>query len=1067
MEILTLGVGTPSSVTSLLLVGLLSTGPVVSTPNAVGSFVKQAGTGAQAVTGVGFTPKAVLLFGVNHTSRDFTDGLESTFGLTDGAFSVSLTALSQDNAGTTDVHRAYAEGYVFLSISATGTVLSRAAHVSFDADGFTVTWDTNDGAATIINYVAFGGDDLEAKVGVFDTATSTGAQAVTGIGFRPTAVLCVGAWNTATSETSDFFTTSLQWMAMSAANASVIAGGACNVTSEDNAAAANTSRYQRTDKAMSGLRSGISGGVGTVYFDASPTSFDADGFTVTWTAADPTTIGRYYLALRGIEARCGVIVQPTTTGEQAVTCDGILPELVLAMSVGDVAQSPEVPVSESRLWFGAASMAAARGIWIGDVDAADPTVSARATTQDRLVLSATPNASGSVSATQTEASLAGVSSERFVLDWSNVDATPRQILFIAFGAAVEDPPSPGGEVPSGTNPAAQILPTGTKRLFFRLMLGGSPTVTYEFGETRAHVNITAEPRLVSVSEITREFSESVRGTEVTVVIADGETRQFRTLANTMSLRGLDAEILLWGDTERYANQDYYRLFLGRVKAHRPLGGWLYEFTLRDVLSEDLAVLADAPRIPPGNLTVSDFPGMEAQYEGRAIPLVLGACDDEQEPGNIVSQPQGVIPPVILGQVNFAEMWGGIDQDVIAAIWSQCALPANGIWKVYYNTPTDPYQRILIPESAYGSIVWTPGKTGWSETGLTNDYVLYPLPLSAVTRRWTPFFVAADHPYAQAYKNGQILVAGNIYGVSEDAEGGGLYLSDAPRIYQWLLTNFFYNTYLNGDYYALPTFTLGHAIVDTDTVEATVTRLRGFGGGFYDVGFMLGRGGQQQTLRHILEELCAGVDMQQGINRHGQIVLGVEDPDEVATVNLSDLHDIEDGQFETWADGENYRDTAEFVYGYRYVPPVAPIPTPAEGETLPATSLGDYTEWSSGLQRYTLSAAVTAHGGTASPPLHVENYVVRQSAVAADVIQRKIARLAGPAPGYDGQRLFRLTTSWQGLQKDGVDIELGTVIAIDHIEGYGASGYEGQRARVTKITVDAQRARVMLEGNVLA
>jgi hypothetical protein len=58
-------------------------------------------------------------------------------------------------------------------------------------------------------------------------------------------------------------------------------------------------------------------------------------------------------------------------------------------------------------------------------------------------------------------------------------------------------------------------------------------------------------------------------------------------------------------------------------------------------------------------------------------------------------------------------------------------------------------------------------------------------------------------------------------------------------------------------------------------------------------------------------------------------------------------------------------------------------------------------------------------------------------------------------------MFRISTSWQAL-----DVELGDVIAIDHIDGLGASGFEGQRGRVLRITDDLQNARITIEGRLL-
>jgi hypothetical protein len=633
------------------------------------------------------------------------------------------------------------------------------------------------------------------------------------------------------------------------------------------------------------------------------------------------------------------------------------------------------------------------------------------------------------------------------------------------------PPEGGGEVGAGVNPPVAILPTGVLRLFFRMSSGtGSPKTVVTGAETTLRdpgswFGGHKPPILLSVTPVDRELTDdgSFRGTELRVVVADAPRANgealFRTMSTTHTLSGAYFEYFVVSDTVRYALGEPYRLFAGHVYSHKALPGWKYELVVRDVLSERIADLDEAPRVPPDRLSVADFPGMDAEYEGRAVPLVLGHCSDEDETGLIAQDPQGVIPPVILGQINFTH-WGGINQEVIACIWSQSALAANGVWTVYYNPLNTPDVRVVIPISSYGVDVWTPGLPGWEETGLATDYADYPLPLGATTRRYTPFFVRADQALAQAFREGRVLVAANLYGVSENADGTGLYLDDAPRVWQWLIVNQLFSPYKTGEYADIPMLDDEFSIIDTDSVEATVTRLRSFlPGGTYPVGFLLGRDGSQQTLRHVLGELCAGVLMEQGLNRHGQLMVDVEDVDAVATVSLSDLFDIADGEFSVWIDQAAHRNRIEYVYGRRYVAPSAPPAAPAEGEPLPAQPLKPYHEWTSGLRVMTNDPAIAAFGRQRTQVM--ENYVVRNADVAENVAARMLQRLAGPSPAFDGPRMFSLTTSWQGLQ-----VELGTVIAITHVEGMGATGYEGTRGRVTKISVDGQAARITIEGRIL-
>lgn len=625
-----------------------------------------------------------------------------------------------------------------------------------------------------------------------------------------------------------------------------------------------------------------------------------------------------------------------------------------------------------------------------------------------------------------------------------------------------DPPAPGGELPEGIEPLTSDLPIGITRIFGLLTYGeGSPYSELAVAETDLNDPSTwygghKEPWLISVSTIERELSDSLRGVEVTLRVADPD-RVFRALATTATLSGAVWEIFLVSDTVRYALGEPYRRFAGRVHDHRALPGFEYEFTLRDVLSDELAHLADAPVIPPGRLTQTIFPGMTADYENRAIPIALGEISDEGE-----TTPQGVVPPLIVAPGLNLTFFGGVDADVIGSIVSHGAIHPYGFLRGYYNTINNPYTRIPIPPSAWGTILTAPGQDGWGYVGVATDYVDYPATPS-LTHRYTPVFFLASDPNVQAWLDGRVQVAFNIFGLTENADGTGRYFSDAPDIYEFLIRNWLYPPHWRyGDYNPTPTLPRGYTIVNHDSVVLSRTRLRAFTGSpdNYSVGFLLGRGGQQQTLRHVLTELCHGVLMEQGIDRHGRILLDVEDVDASATLNLTDVLDIEAGEFTVWVDHNSYKNTAEYVFGYKYLPSIAPLPTPPEGETLPIVNVGPHNDWSS-VATHTHAEAVTANQGRETAPLQLENYVVRDSDVAQNWAERTIDRLVGPGPSYDGQRLFRLTTSWQALE-----VELGDVLSIDHLEGLGESGYEGQRVRVLKIIDDLQACRITLEGRVL-
>src|ERR1019366_464324 len=70
------------------------------------------------------------------------------------------------------------------------TLLASADLASFDTDGFTLNFIAADATARVINFMALGGSGLtNAVTGDMTTSASTGAQAVTGVGFKPDCVI--------------------------------------------------------------------------------------------------------------------------------------------------------------------------------------------------------------------------------------------------------------------------------------------------------------------------------------------------------------------------------------------------------------------------------------------------------------------------------------------------------------------------------------------------------------------------------------------------------------------------------------------------------------------------------------------------------------------------------------------------------------------------------------------------------------------------------------------------------------------------------------------------------------
>jgi hypothetical protein len=157
----------------------------------VSHFDLTTGVGSQAVTGLGFEPDFLMFL-----SHDGTlDGGFSGRGYVSLGFASSATdeafvaTRSSDGVGCTfntasDSGSWQRPDRVFGFMPDGDSVRDRVNLTSLDPDGFTLSKEVRGGASPVsINYLALEG--LRAKVGSFNGATALGSQGVSGVGFTP------------------------------------------------------------------------------------------------------------------------------------------------------------------------------------------------------------------------------------------------------------------------------------------------------------------------------------------------------------------------------------------------------------------------------------------------------------------------------------------------------------------------------------------------------------------------------------------------------------------------------------------------------------------------------------------------------------------------------------------------------------------------------------------------------------------------------------------------------------------------------------------------------------------
>ena len=383
---------------------------------AVGTFAKKAdGTGTQSVTGVGFTPKALILWSAGDTAdATMTAHARGLIGCSSApGESVAIVGESFDAQAASSASRRIAAKAFTLAAGGAECDLD-----SFDADGFTLDWTANNAAAYRIHYLAIGGAGVTAKAMEWTLPAVAGNQAVAGVGFEPDAVLFLNgissaAWPVNSADLSVGFG------AMDAAGNE----WALHARSQNAQATSNTVRVARTDRCLVNITAAKA-----VNFEAEFVSVGADGFTVNVpTTSNGARMGA--LCLGGIRAKVGVSDKDTgaATATQAITGVGFTPKAVLIAHTADA--DAATPQDHARFGLGASVVTSEVAIATSDTDNLADTSADSYSNAAKAVVKMNNN-------TQTvdaAADIASFDSDGFTLSWTTNDAVATKLLWVAVG----------------------------------------------------------------------------------------------------------------------------------------------------------------------------------------------------------------------------------------------------------------------------------------------------------------------------------------------------------------------------------------------------------------------------------------------------------------------------------------------------------------------------------------------------------------------------------------------------------------------------------------------------------
>lgn len=282
------------------------------------------------ITKAGFGSNGKAAMDILNRSTSFgtiRGGGQIAVGFTDGTTDRSCGINATDNQGNTNTDRMVRNDSTILQLKRSdGTLLGSAAHTSWITDGERVTW-TGGEERGLGTTVLFGGTDVSAKVGTFNSATADDTEStISGIGFEPDVVIFAmineGTFNTV--KVTSFLSIGF------AANdgvSGVQGQGHQSIFDRNNVGTSDLGSLSRNNRIAQQHTTGL----GT---SLECTGFTSDAFKVTTRDYGAQLKNVMYLALNfngkvsfGVEN----IDSPVATGDHDITAFGFQPQFVMQL----------------------------------------------------------------------------------------------------------------------------------------------------------------------------------------------------------------------------------------------------------------------------------------------------------------------------------------------------------------------------------------------------------------------------------------------------------------------------------------------------------------------------------------------------------------------------------------------------------------------------------------------------------------------------------------------------------------------------------------------------------------
>lgn len=411
----------------------------------VGTWTKSIGNATTSVTGHAAQPKAVFIWttglsGATHGT--FQEGGGNVFGFTDGTTQRCYGTAIEDNNTTANANMSIRNNISYTLIP-TGTAsghVGETGTIALTSTGFDITWSATT-VATVGHYMSIWGSDIS-NVKVMDMSTGTtsvGIKSYTGVGFKPDFGMIIHpAGSDAGSLPLNDTDPNPNWSVI--AGNSTVRNWSTGTRDRDGTGTANSYRLQRTAKIFAGIMWDSTKAKQLAEF----VQWTADGLDVNYTdAPDFNDDPMIAIFIKGGKWDAGYLSQPDTGGTSP-TGDVVnlladpfaVIKGLMCMSVSNIAQTTTTGNTNSRMSIGATDGTNQGCTTYGSNHAADPTITASKSYNNKLMAHNTPTATATSSTEEGLATIQDMATAgQFTVNYStNTDAVNRQVVWFTISA---------------------------------------------------------------------------------------------------------------------------------------------------------------------------------------------------------------------------------------------------------------------------------------------------------------------------------------------------------------------------------------------------------------------------------------------------------------------------------------------------------------------------------------------------------------------------------------------------------------------------------------------------------